>query len=710
MNINEFNRKFEIEKSNLKLKILHRSLFILKKKFEIYKEQINKIYLEYKQNEIDNPILTFPIEKFPQILNNIFMISQIMILPFNNYHELINDDFIINLNKEKNHIIIKYLTKYVKDNIQKYNQMFYIKKMRIVKNILINKPQYSNEEIQVEFTLYDKRGNIKKKLVNFMEENKELDLENEPFLIFENDIDILNSNKSIYSQTIPLIIADYIENNENLLIISLNDELNDEIKYYFDDEINTLISNLENVKIEENNNEIKTLLLKELNLEQKILYYNNIIKEKKKNIDKIIELNELKSKLIYEKALLYQKKMIIQKQSLFINKSFLITHHKIFENKKYKRIKIALERIFNFYSKQYLMNGKFSNIDTHIKNKDYMDEGEFYKFCIEFKLNLTKKDIIEIFRTSSSNENEINFKEFLFTLEKIANIFNKNKINEYEKIKETYIENIKKCELGIINENEEKKQQVEQKKGLNNENKEEFFENKAINILDINYNKNELNNKLEEIKEELNELYNKSKEEKLKELYDYMDLDRPNDYKKKLLGFTIPFNLDDKTHLEKNNKLCKKVDEIIIQNIIENQNSINNEKENKSEEIFSNKFQIFKTQIETKKEKLNNNFINEKNQKETIERRNYINVTGNKSLLNKINSQNIKKESNKRTNSELNNIIYKIKNSPIIKPFNGNDIYLNKLRTKRYGSCTLKITGNFIIKSLKKNSKNDEIY
>ena len=43
MNINEFNRKFEIEKSNLKLKILHRSLFILKKKFEIYKEQINKI-------------------------------------------------------------------------------------------------------------------------------------------------------------------------------------------------------------------------------------------------------------------------------------------------------------------------------------------------------------------------------------------------------------------------------------------------------------------------------------------------------------------------------------------------------------------------------------------------------------------------------------------------------------------------------------------
>ena len=71
MNVNEFN-KLEIAKSNLKLKILHRSLFILKKKFEIYKEQINKIYLEYKQNEINNPILTFSIEKFPQILNKNF--------------------------------------------------------------------------------------------------------------------------------------------------------------------------------------------------------------------------------------------------------------------------------------------------------------------------------------------------------------------------------------------------------------------------------------------------------------------------------------------------------------------------------------------------------------------------------------------------------------------------------------------------------------
>ena len=702
MNVNEFN-KLEIAKSNLKLKILHRSLFILKKKFEIYKEQINKIYLEYNQKEINNPILIFTIEKFPQLLNNIFMISQIMILPFNNYHELINDDFIINFNKEKNHIIIKYLTKYVKENIQKYNELFYRKKMRTIKNILNNKPEFSSEEIQVEFTLYDKKGNIKKNLDKLMEENKDLDLENETFLIFESDIDMLNSNKFIYSQTIPLIIADYLENNGNLVIISLNNELNDEIKYYFDDDIISLISKLENVEIEENNNEIKGLLLKELNLEQQLEYYNNIIKDKKNNIDKIVEINELKSKLIYEKALLHQKKMIIQKQSSFINKSFLITHHNIFDNKKNKRIKKALEKIFNFYSYQYHTNGK---LDNHLKNKDYMNLNDFYKFCIEFKLNLSKKDIIEIFKNTSSNENEINFEEFLFTLEKIANIFNKNKINEYEKVIKTYIETISKFEFKKMNEHEEKKnQKIEEEIEINKENNEDFFQNKTINIVGINYNKNELTNKLEEIKEELNELYNKSKNEKLNELYDYMDLDRPNDYKKKMLGFTNPLILNDKINLE--NKLNNKEDKMISQNIVENQNNINInfEKENKCEELISNKLQIFKTQIDIKKKDLNNNFINEKNKNKNneYEKKDYINLTRIKSSLNKINVPNLKQENNKRLKSAINNIIYKINNTSITKPFNRNDIYLNKSKTKRYGSHIFKTNATYIINSLKKN-------
>ena len=702
MNVNEFN-KLEIAKSNLKLKILHRSLFILKKKFEIYKEQINKIYLEYKQNEINNPILTFSIEKFPQILNNICMISQIIIVPFNNYHELINNEFLLNLNKEKNHIIIEYLTRFVKENIHKYNQMYYSKKMKTIKNILNNKPQFSNEEIQVEFTLYDKKGNIKKKLDKLMEENKELYLGKGTFLIFENDIDILNSNKFIYSQTIPLIIAEYIENNRNLIIISLNNELNDEIKYYFDDDIISLISKLENVQIIKNNSEIKDLLLKEMNLEQKLLYYNNIIKEKKNNLDKIIELNELKSQLIYEKALLHQKKMIILKQSLYINKSFLISHHKIFENKKNKRIKLALEKIFNFYSYQYHTNGK---LDNHLKNKDYMNLNDFYKFCIEFKLNLSKKDIIEIFKNTSSNENEINFEEFLFTLEKIANIFNKNKINEYEKVIKTYIETISKFEFKKMNEHEEKKnQKIEEEIEINKENNEDFFQNKTINIVGINYNKNELTNKLEEIKEELNELYNKSKNEILNELYDYMDLDRPNDYKKKMLGFTNPLILNDKINLE--NKLNNKEDKMISQNIVENQNNINInfEKENKCEELISNKLQIFKTQIDIKKKDLNNNFINEKNKNKNneYEKKDYINLTRIKSSLNKINVPNLKQENNKRLKSAINNIIYKINNTSITKPFNRNDIYLNKSKTKRYGSHIFKTNATYIINSLKKN-------
>lgn len=172
-----------------------------------------------------------------------------------------------------------------------------------------------------------------------------------------------------------------------------------------------------------------------------------------------------------------------------------------------------------------------------------------------------------------------------------------------------------------------------------------------------------------------------------------------------MLGFTNPLILNDKINLE--NKLNNKEDKMISQNIVENQNNINInfEKENKCEELISNKLQIFKTQIDIKKKDLNNNFINEKNKNKNneYEKKDYINLTRIKSSLNKINVPNLKQENNKRLKSAINNIIYKINNTSITKPFNRNDIYLTKLKTKRYGSCTLKNTGDIIIKSLKKD-------
>ena len=57
------------------------------------------------------------------------------------------------------------------------------------------------------------------------------------------------------------------------------------------------------------------------------------------------------------------------------------------------------------------------------------------------------------------------------------------------------------------------------------------------------YNKEELENKLESINQELNELYNKSNQDILNELYEYMELEHPNDYKKKWLDLLFLFTI-----------------------------------------------------------------------------------------------------------------------------------------------------------------------
>jgi hypothetical protein len=53
--------------------ILYRSLYILKKKFELYKSQINQIYQDNKKKSTN--LLVLPISNIPQILKNIMMIA-----------------------------------------------------------------------------------------------------------------------------------------------------------------------------------------------------------------------------------------------------------------------------------------------------------------------------------------------------------------------------------------------------------------------------------------------------------------------------------------------------------------------------------------------------------------------------------------------------------------------------------------------------------
>ena len=87
------------------------------------------------------------------------------------------------------------------------------------------------EEIEVNITLYNTKGKIIKSTEEIKQNNVLFQLEGPLYQISEEDIQILNSSKYLYSETIPLIITDYLQlNSNNIIIVSSNQELNEEIK------------------------------------------------------------------------------------------------------------------------------------------------------------------------------------------------------------------------------------------------------------------------------------------------------------------------------------------------------------------------------------------------------------------------------------------------------------------------------------------------
>ena len=85
------------------------------------------------------------------------------------------------------------------------------------------------EEIEVNITLYNTKGKIIKSTEEIKQNNVLFQLEGPLYQISEEDIQILNSSQYLYSETIPLI-ADYLQLNSNIIIVSSNQELNEEIK------------------------------------------------------------------------------------------------------------------------------------------------------------------------------------------------------------------------------------------------------------------------------------------------------------------------------------------------------------------------------------------------------------------------------------------------------------------------------------------------
>ena len=328
-NIQNENEALDMGLNNVQMLILHRSLYILKKKFEINKKELEIIYQKYRDEnymKIKCINVDFLLELYKEIMDT----TQFTMLPYLNFNELITADLMTEINADKTKMILKDLVQFTQNNVEKYNRIYFEKKMRKKKLIEENEKNKKNGNLtpdEVEYTSevqiikMNKRGKIIHNFQEMIENNKEFEVgENIIVTINEDDMSILNNDKLLYSDVIPLIIADflqgYLKNNEYVAIVSTsstsddpeNYKLNQNIKSLFDNEIIKIYNNINKANPnEEKKEKLKNLLYELMNIENQIKIYQNLVLEKTAKGHNVKHLMNMVKKLNEQKTILQKK-------------------------------------------------------------------------------------------------------------------------------------------------------------------------------------------------------------------------------------------------------------------------------------------------------------------------------------------------------------------------------------------------------------------
>ena len=522
--------------------ISYRSLYLLKKKFEKYKSEINKLYTVYffkdknNYNNIRHKIIK--ITSFKQLLEEVLNLTNISILKITSLNEL----FISNLlpeneRQEKVNKSIDEINNFILDKIQKYNEIYYNKNLKREIQLNLIEDTLNNYTDYCTIIEYNKKG----KIINSFEENKKLNKENEgisksnEMTIQEEYELILKEENILYIETIPIIIADFIHLNPQYIIISNeNDDidLNKEIKGLFDEEIlkrierdtedlGEKISNLAQKKDEmENPN-----LLKQKEIDKKIKIFETILRENKKYGNYIQYLKDFINKIKEEKKKLNEKINNNEKGLLkkYKSKTNIIEENdnKEIENKNNNMNKMKVNKapvkildniplnkkiflkknevdenlyeIFNFYANQKnLFNSP--TFDEMAYKKERLNFEELSKFLIDFDIKIKKEILIQLYNKNSTNK-LMTFTQFKQLFWKIAipmNDFKKDKLllkikHLKERIKQIKSDNLSNKNIlydETINEAQNNNNEIE---NTENEIKNNEKEYKRLN--DLKYDK-----------------------------------------------------------------------------------------------------------------------------------------------------------------------------------------------------------------------------
>ena len=663
--------------------ILYRSLYILKKKFEKYKEDISKIYTKYfvkdKNNYNNIRCKIIKISSFKSLLQQICNLVNMSIIKISSLNELFVSDLVSQkIQQERFNESIDQIYNYISDNLKKYNEIFFNKKIKPI--IEINKIDNINEDLTEYYPIveYNKKGDLicyydqmkeKNKKYSSVLKSHEITLEKE-YELNEKENDIL------FIETLPVLIADFIQENPKYIIINsdVNDnELNNEIKNLFDGNIlkkvereNKILKREINLPHINNEMRLQELLNQQLGIEKNIKLYQDLLNEKKKSGHDIKYIEDFLSKLNEEKKKInekikeeenkeqnnnHQKKNIYSISSISTNSNitktnltksktvkFKITLNELREEQKMIN---SLKEIFDFYANQHYPMASAPTFDEIAFRKINLDLAEFSKFCVEFEIPITKQKMSELFKKNTSNRKDMSFTEFKNSLEKIAQAMNDSK-------KEKLLHKIKlyKEILGKFKDTNDIIQDFKRKSiyihenDINNPNKNNIRNShrltthKASILFD---NKKKLyENELKEAQNELDKLKKLSYKGVFDEFIKFIGFDDPKIYRKKMKGFIIPFHDMTERVLEyKGGYKYKKIsrDEIIdrmkrdLRKVKNNDNKFNNyylkklreqkEKEDKKNEIYEKRMKKF---IEDKKRKIAILKEEEKKEKERIEK------------------------------------------------------------------------------------------
>ena len=149
----------EIEIKNIHMLILQRSLYIMKRRFEKNKKEIEFVYEKYKDKNYRNLRCISTLRLF-DLYKDIMETIQINLLPYENFNELITADLMTKFNEEKYNTMLNALVQFTKKNIEKYNKIFYENKLKKkkLKEEQENKTNQNRKKqrLQIKLKLYIK--------------------------------------------------------------------------------------------------------------------------------------------------------------------------------------------------------------------------------------------------------------------------------------------------------------------------------------------------------------------------------------------------------------------------------------------------------------------------------------------------------------------------------------------------------------------------